>query len=39
MIWATARTDGAHVIYTFDERFPDGVALRCIEDLSVRALF
>ena len=28
MIWATARTDGASVIYTFDERFPDdGIAL------------
>ena len=29
MIWAAARTDGAGVIYTFDERFPgDGIALR-----------
>ena len=29
MIWAAAQTDGASVIYTFDERFPsDGMALR-----------
>lgn len=28
MLWAAARTDGASVIYTFDERFPDdGIAL------------
>ena len=29
MIWAAARSDGARVIYTFDQRFPsEGIELR-----------